>query len=340
MTASALRLRRIGWAPIEVIAGALVSAGLMLGAALGGASALAQPLAPHAITVIVPYPGGSAGDVVARAITQVVGDQTGQSFVIDNKPGASMAIGMRAGAQARPDGATILFTSVAAMALAPAMKRSLPYDPVKSYEPIALTLVSPLYLAVRKDFPAQSAGQLVDVLRGAPGKFTYGTGGPGSISHFAGELLKERANLDIVAVPYAGAGPALRDVVSGHIDMTFTGSALAVADQVKLLATTGAKRTAAMPQLPAIAELGLGDYSVASWFGFLAPAGTPREPIDKLAGAIKHAFDSGDLGRRLKAINNDAELVTLGPDAFRDFIVKEIPAWQELVRLAKLPVEN
>ena len=320
--------------------GTRLLAAVMLGALLCSPGALAQALALQPIMVIVPYPGGSAGDVLARTITQVVGDQSGQTFVIDNKPGASMAIGMRAGALARPDGATIVFTSVAAMALAPAMKRALPYDPIKSYEPIALTLVSPLYLAVRKDFPAQTGKDLIDILRSAPGKFTYGTGGPGSISHFAGELLKERAGLDIVPVPYAGAGPALRDVISGHIDMTFTGSALAVAEQVKLLATTGAARTAAMPGLPTIAELGVRDYSVVSWFGFVAPAGTAREPIDRLAGAIRQAFESGDLGRRLKEINNDAELVTYGPDEFRTFIAKEIPLWQELVRLAKLPVEN
>ncbi len=318
----------------------LLLAALMFGSCLFNAAAVAQSPASPTITVIVPYPGGSAGDVLARTMTQVISEQTGQSFVVDNKPGASMAIGMRAGAQARPDGTTILFTSAAAMALAPAMKRSLPYDPIKSYEPIALTLVSPLYLAVRKNFPAETAKELIDVIRSAPGKFTYGTGGPGSISHFAGELLKERANLDIVPVPYPGAGPALRDVVSGHIDMTFTGAALAVADQVKLLATTGASRTAAVPHLPAIGELGVRDYNVASWFGFLAPAETPRDAIDKMAGAIKRAFDSGAVSKRLHEINNDAELVMLGPDAFRAFIAKEIPLWQELVRLTKLPIEN
>ena len=317
-----------------------VRAVIILFALVCTSTAQAQSLAPDAITVIVPYPAGSAGDVLARSITHVVGEQTGQSFVIDNKPGASMAIGMRAGAQAKADGSTILFTSMAAMALAPAMKRTLPYDPLTSYEPIALTLVSPLYLAVRKDFPASSAKELIDVVREAPGKFTYGTGGPGSISHFAGELLKERAGLDVLAVPYAGIGPALRDVISGHIDMTFTGSALAVKDQVKLLATTGSSRAAAMPDLPAIAELGIGEYGVASWFGFLAPAGTPRNTVEKLAGAIQRSFDTGALGARLRAIHNDADLMFLGPDAFRDYIAKEAQVWRELVKLAKLPLEN
>ena len=122
--------------------------------------------------------------------------------------------------------------------------------------------------------------------------------------------------------------------------MTFTGSALAVADQVKLLATTDANRTTAMPNLPAVAELGVRDYKVASWFGFLAPAGTPREPIDAIAGAMKHAADSGALSKRLKEMSNDSEIVMLGPDAFREFIAGELVLWQELVRLTKLPIEN
>lgn len=132
-------MRRRSWAIVGLVA------------FLCASHTIAQPLAPHAIAVIVPYPAGSAGDILARTVTHVVGDHTGRSFVIDNKPGASMAIVMRAGAQARADGATFIFTSMAAMALLPAMKRSLPYDPVHGYEPVALTLVSPLHLAVRKD---------------------------------------------------------------------------------------------------------------------------------------------------------------------------------------------
>jgi tripartite-type tricarboxylate transporter receptor subunit TctC len=193
---------------------------------------------------------------------------------------------------------------------------------------------------VRRSLPVTSVQEFIDLVRREPGKYTYGSGGHGSISHFAGELLKTQAGINLLQVPYAGAGPALRDVIAGHVDATFTGAGVTVADQVKVLATTGAKRTDIMPNVPTLIESGLPNYELASWFGFLAPAGTARSAVNKFAADIKRVIESGDLKKRLRDTGSEVEIVSYGPDEFRDFIRKETPVWQELVKATKIPVEN
>lgn len=299
---------------------------------------LQKPDIPKLVTIIVPYPAGGLGDIMPRAVAEILSTQTSDTFIIDNKPGATQTIGARMAAQAKPDGGTILFGSVTSLVINPATKKSLPYDPVKDFEPISLVFIAPLYLMVRHDLPVNSLAELIDLAKRAPGTLTYASGGVGSSSHLAGELLKTRAGIDMVHIPYTGTGPAVRDVIGGHVDMTFTGSGLSYTDHLKVLAVTSAKRTEAAPAVPAISET-IPGYDATGWFGFLAPAGTPAGIVDRLASEIRRSVTSGTLRDRMKATGNELEFWGSTPDEFRSYIAKEIPQWKAVVKAANIPVE-
>ena len=307
--------------------------------ALGGAVLAAMDAfaidVPKIVTIIVPYPAGGLGDIMPRAMAEVLRARTGHTFVIDNKPGATQMLGARAAAQARPDGGTILFGSATSLAVNPAMKKNLPYDPVKDFEPISLVFIAPLYLVARRNLPVHSLPDLIEFARRESGRLTYASGGVGSTSHLAGELLKTLAGIDMVHIPYAGTGPAVRDVIGTHVDLTFTGSGLSYADQVKVVAVTTAKRAEAAPDVPAIEETVRG-YDTTGWLRFLAPAGTAKPTVDWFAAEMRHAVVSGSLKEKMKASGNELEFWGSTPDEFRDYIAKEIPQWKAVVKAANI----
>jgi tripartite-type tricarboxylate transporter receptor subunit TctC len=273
-----------------------------------------------------------------RAMAEVLRVRTGHTFVIDNKPGATQMLGARAAAQARPDGGTILFGSATSLVVNPAIKKNLPYDPVKDFEPISLVFIAPLYLVARRSLPVHALPDLIELAKSEAGRLTYASGGVGSTSHLAGELLKTLAGIDMVHVPYAGTGPAVRDVIGGHVDLTFTGSGLSYADQVKIIAVTTAKRAEAAPDVPAIDEIVHG-YDATGWFGFLAPAGTPKATVDWFATEMRRAVESGELKERMEAGGNELQFWGSTPEEFRDYIGKEIPQWKAVVKAANIPVD-
>jgi tripartite-type tricarboxylate transporter receptor subunit TctC len=306
------------------------------------AAGLCRPAAtqgfPHkVVTVIVPYPAGGLGDILPRAMADTLTQQTGVSFIVDNRPGATQTIAARLAAAAKPDGATIFFGSATALAINPSLKKSLPYDPVKDFDPISLTFVSPQYLITRTTLPANSMGELIDYAKRNPGKLNFASIGPGSTVHLAGELLKSLAGIEMTHIPYTGSAPAVRDTIAGHVDFTFTGGGMTYADagQVKALGVTSPKRTTAAPQVPAIAEFVPG-YDANVWFGFLVPAGTPKPIIDHLAHAMKKAVESGAVGERLKAAKTDVEMMGSTPEEFRDYIQREVPRWRDIIRAANI----
>jgi tripartite-type tricarboxylate transporter receptor subunit TctC len=309
-------------------------------AALTGvaASAAAETYPARPVTIVVPYPAGGLGDILPRAMAQVLQEQTGQAFIVDNRPGATQAIGTRYAAHAAADGYTVLFGSVTSLALNPILKKDMPYDPLKDFEPIALTYLSPMYLVTRPDLKMNSVKDLIALAKAEPKKLNYSSGGVGSSSHLAAELFNTIAGTSMTHVPYAGTGPAIRDTMAGIVDLTFTGSGMSYAKQgqVKALATTGATRSQAAPELPTLAESGLAGYEASIWFGFLAPAGTPKPIIDKLYAEMKKAVDSGALRERLRAANDEIELVARPSQEFRAFIVKEIDRWRRVTKAADL----
>ena len=296
---------------------------------------------PHkVVTVIVPYPAGGLGDILPRAMADALTQQMGVNFIVDNKPGATQIIAARLAAAAKPDGATLFFGSVTSLAINPSLKRSLPYDPEKDFEPISLTYISPQYLITRRDLPANSMPEFIALAKQAPGKLNFASIGPGSSTHLAGELLKTLAGINMTHIPYTGSAPAVRDTIAGHVDLTFTGGGMTYADagQVKVLGVTSAKRATAAPQVPAIAEFVPG-YEANVWFGFLAPAGTSKEIIGRLAWEIKRAIDSGAVGERLKAAKTEVEVVGSTPEEFRAYVHKEIPRWRDVLKTANIPPE-
>lgn len=317
------------------------TATLVLLACLCAGPARADDYPSRVVTIVVPYPAGGLGDILPRAMADTLAAQTGQTFVIDNKPGATQMLGARTVALAKPDGYTILFGSVTSLAINPSVKKSLPYDPIKDFEPVSLTYATPMYLVTRRDLPVNSVRDLIDLAKREPGKLTYASGGVGSSSHLAMELLKTMTGIDLIHVPYSGTGPAVRDTIGGHVDMTVTGSGMSYAadGQVKLMGVTSAKRTEDAPEVPTIAEGGVPGYEATIWFGFLVPAGTPHEIVDKLSAEMRKAVTSGELRRRLKASGNDIDYVGSTPDEFRATIAKEIPLWRKVIEAAHIPLE-
>jgi tripartite-type tricarboxylate transporter receptor subunit TctC len=305
---------------------------------LSAPNASAETYPSRVVTIVVPYPAGGLGDILPRAMAQVLGEQTGQTFIIDNKPGATQAIGTRYAAHAAPDGYTLLFGSVTSLSLNPILKKNLQYDPLKDFEPIALTYMSPMYLVTRPDLKVSSVKDLIALAKSEPKKLTYSSGGIGSSSHLAAELFNTMAGTSMTHVPYSGTGPAIRDTMAGVVDLTFTASGMSYAEQgqVKALATTGASRSAAAPDVPTLAESGLPGYEASIWFGFLAPKGTPKEIVDKLYAEMKKAVESGALRKKLKAMNDELALVAKSPDEFAAFIGEETERWRAVTRAAHL----
>lgn len=306
--------------------------------ACSAVTASAQTYPARTVTIVVPYPAGGLGDILPRAMAQVLQEQTGQTFIVDNRPGATQAIGTRYAAHVAPDGYTLLFGSVTSLALNPILKKDLLYDPLKDFDPIALTYMSPMYLVTRPDLKVNSVKDLIALAKSEPKKLNYSSGGVGSSSHLAAELFNTIAGTSMTHVPYAGTGPAIRDTMAGIVDLTFTGSGMSYAKQgqVKALATTGATRSQAAPEVPTLAESGLTGYEASIWFGFLAPAGTPAPIVDKLYAEMKKAVESGALKERLRAASDEVDLVAKPPQEFRAYIGKEIERWRSVTQTANL----
>ena len=250
------------------------------------AHAQTYPVKP--VRIISPYPPGGLGDLLPRAVAAGLAGPLGQQVIVENRPGASQIIGMQAAAKSPPDGYTLVFGSVTSLAINPSAHKNLPYDPVGDFAPISLCVTTPLYLVVHPGVPTKNVKELIAVARARPGKLTYASGGNGSSNHLAGELFKSLARVDLLHVPYKGAGPAMVDVMAGHVDKMIgaAGLAEAKAGTVRVLGVTSAKRAAAAPDVPTLAESGLPGYEATIWFGLLAPAGTPAAIVMRLSNDI------------------------------------------------------
>jgi tripartite-type tricarboxylate transporter receptor subunit TctC len=244
---------------------------------------------------------------------------------------------MQLAAKSPPDGYTLVFGSVTSLAINPSVQRSLPYDPVKDFAPVALCVTTPLYLVVHPSVPARSVKELIAIARAQPGKLTYGSGGDGSSNHLAAELFKSLAHVDLLHVPYKGAGPAMVDVMGGHVDLMFgaAGLAEAKAGKVRVLAVTSAKRSRSAPDVPTIAEGGVPGYEATIWFGLLAPAGTPTQIVTRLAQDIDKVLRQP----RLREQFGTTDVTPSTPEAFAAHIAREIPKWRKVITAAKIVVE-
>jgi tripartite-type tricarboxylate transporter receptor subunit TctC len=299
------------------------------------AHAQAYPVKP--VRIISPYPPGGLGDLLPRAIAAGLSEPLGQQVIVDNRPGASQIIGMQLAAKSPPDGYTLVFGSVTSLAINPSAHKNLPYDPVKDFAPIALCVTTPLFLVVHPSVPAKNVKELIALARAGPGQLLFGSGGNGSSNHLAGELFKSLAHVDLVHVPYKGAGPAMVDVMAGHIHLMFgaAGLAEARAGKVRVLGVTSAKRAGAAPQVPTIAESGVPGYEATIWFGLLAPAGTPASIVARLSNEIRNVL----LQPKMREQFNTVEITPSSPEEFASLIRREMPKWRKVIEGAKITME-
>ena len=320
-----------------LIAGWMVAIGLIMGIP----AAWSQSQYPsRPIRLIVPYPPGGAVDPIARTIGQKLNEAWGQPVVVDNKPGAGTIIGTEIVAKAAPDGYTVILAS-SNHAVNPAMYGKLPYDPVKDFTPINLVSIIPLMLVVNPQVPVKSTKELIDYLKTKPGQLNFSSAGNGSTTHLAGELFKSMAGVDIVHVAYKGSGPSVAGVMAGETsvasDSIFLQLPQVKAGKLRALAVTGTKRTSLAPELPTVSEAGLPGYEAYAWVGFLAPAGTPREIVQKWHQEITRILQLPEV--RERQISQGVEPVGSTPEYFADFIKTEISKWGKVVKQAGIKLD-
>lgn len=289
----------------STVRGALGATGLLLGLFAGGAvqaQSGSQSFPNRPITLVVPFAPGGANDAVARIVAHAAEKRLGTTIVVDNKGGAGGTIGTEYVARAQPDGYTILLAS-AAHAINPLVYPSLGYDSVKDFAPVIQLTQSPYVLVVGKDVPAKSVGELVALAKASPGKYTYASSGIGSAPHLAAALLGEMAGIDLRHVPYKGGAPALVDVMRGDVTMYFSSVPSAAphmqSGAVRALAVSTSSRTAALPDVPTVAQSGVPNFELAGWYGVLAPARVPPQVLAKLNEAFDAALGDDAVKKQL-----------------------------------------
>jgi tripartite-type tricarboxylate transporter receptor subunit TctC len=315
--------------------------------ALGLTAATLLPLAAHAswpqrpVRIVVPFAPGAGTDAMGRLLAQKLGEVLGASFVVENRPGASGAIGAQHVAQSAPDGYSLLliaapFTTVAAV---------LPqagYDPVRGFTPVSMVAQGPLLWACKKDLPVSNLRELVEYARSRPGQLNYGSAGAGGINHLVLESLKARTGVSIAHIPYRGIAPATLEMVAGQLDLV-TGTIPALAPfvrdgRIKALAVTTSRRTPALPDVPSMAELGFAGFDVSNYFGLVAPRGTPAEVTDRINAALPRVLAMPDVQARFKT--DALEPAALGAAALTGFLNQDFGDWQKVVASQGIKVDS
>jgi tripartite-type tricarboxylate transporter receptor subunit TctC len=300
--------------------------------------AAAQHYPAKPIRLISPYPPGGGTDAAARIIAQALSDALGQQVIVDTRGGASGLIGTELAARSAPDGYTIVLGNVAPLAILPAATAKLPYEPLRDFQPISLIATSDYVLTVHPSLPAKSLKELLALARANPGRLTYASSGALGAPHLAGELMGLLAKVQLVHVPYKGNGPAAIGIMTGESSMMF-GSGPSVVPhartgKLRMIATTGPKRT--MPELPAVAET-IPGYDVTQWYGLLAPAGTPRDIIERLHSEIARAISQPKVAQLYT--NLGTQPLSNTPAEFAAFIKAEGEKWTRVIRTANIRTE-
>jgi len=292
------------------------------------------------IKLIVPFPPGGATDIVGRLMAQKLQEALGQPVVVENKAGAGSNIGSEQVAKAAPDGYTLLLGTIA-NATNMSIYKNMPYDTLRDFAPVTQTMAAPSVLVVTNALPANNLKELIALAKVQPGKLSFASSGAGGSPHLAGELLKLRAGIDLIHVPYKGAAPALVDVVSGVVSMGFKTALSAIphmqSGKLKPLAVAATRRLAQIPNVPTMAEAGLPDFEVSSWNGVLAPARTPPEVIARLNQELVRILATQDVKDRFAA--QAAEPVGSTPEQFRAYIRSEIDKWAQVVRASGAKID-
>ena len=296
------------------------------------APAVAQDYPNRPVRLIIPFPPGGSNDVVGRLVANQLSEKLGHKVFVDNRGGAGGVLGTEAAAAAAPDGYTLLVVSIA-HAVNPALYK-LNYDPIKSFTPIAIMATGPNVLVVNPELPVKNVKELLALAKEKPGTLDYASAGVGSFQHLGGELFKLTAGVDIQHVPYKGGGPAMQDVIAGHVKIMFSSlvqtTPFIQSGQLRALGTGGAKRNPVLPDVPTIAEAGVPGYVADNWWGILAPAGTPQPIVDRLYRDIQEAVKSPELTKAFE--HEGAAAVTMSTAEFTHYIETEIAKWGRVVK--------
>jgi tripartite-type tricarboxylate transporter receptor subunit TctC len=308
--------------------------GALAFAAVGSAlQAQGYPVKP--IRVVVPFAPGGATDLTGRTVGSKMSETFKQTVVIDNRTGAGGVIGAEIVAKSPPDGYTILLASPAEIAVLPHLQK-LPYDPQRDLAPVSLASTTPLIFVVHPSLPVKSVKELIAFVKTHPGQLTYASAGTGGVQHLAGELLKITYKLDMVHVPYKGAGPVMPDLIGGHVPMFFSGMPPAMphvkAGKLRALAVTSTKRSPAAPEVPTMAEAGVPNFIFTNWFAYFVPAGTSAEIIGKLQGEIRRALQLADVKAKLVTVG--LETVGSTPEELGKFVREESEKFAKLIKLS------
>jgi len=295
-------------------------------------AAFAQAYPNRPVRLIVPFPPGGSNDVVGRLVAKQLSTELGQQVFVDNHPGAGGVIGTQAAANAAPDGYTLLVVSLA-HAVNPALYK-LDYDPIKSFEPVAILATGPNVLVVNPELPVHSVKELIALAKQKPGGLDYASAGVGSFQHMGGELFKLMAGVDLVHVPYKGGGPAMQDVISGHVKIMFSSlvqtTPFIKSGQLRALGTGGAKRNAVLPDVPTIAEGGVPGYVADNWWGIVVPAGTPGPIVEKLYKNVEAALKAPEL--QAVFVREGATTIEMNSAEFGEYMKVEMIKWARVVK--------
>ena len=301
-------------------------------------ASIAQPAYPTgSVRIISPYPAGGPASIVAQAIAEKLREPLGHAVIVDNKPGAGGNLGTDLVAKAPPDGHTLLLGTNGPLVINVSLYKSLPFDPLKDFEPITQVAQIPLVLLVHPSVPANNVRELIALAKANPGKLGYASSGSGSGGHLSGALLASMAGIDIQHIPYKGVAPATTDLLGGHVQMMFGGLLAALphikSGKVKALGVVTPKRAALGPDIPTIAEQGLPGYEIVSWYGILAPAGTPKPVVTRLHAEIMKILQMPDVREQL-FVKGGLEYVGSTPEEFAATLRREIPEYARVVKVS------
>ena len=302
-------------------------------------TAAAQDYPTKPVRVIVPFPPGGFNDIVARIVATQLSERLGKQFIVDNRTGAGGVVGTELGANAPPDGHTLTVASLA-ITINPWFNK-LSYDPIKSFAPVAILATAPNVISIHPDLPVKSVADLIALAKQQPGKLQYASAGVGSFMHLGPELFKLMAKVDILHVPFRGAGPALIDVVGGHTHMSFASVPSTIvhlrSGKLRAIGVGSKRRNTLIPEVPTVDESGLPGYEFANWIGIVAPAGTPEAIIETLHKEISAIQDSPEMQKQFSY--EGAEVVRMSSAEYGSFIATETAKWGRVVKEAGIKPE-
>ena len=308
---------------------------------MAAAPAVAQTYPARLVTLVVPFPPGGGTDTGARIIAEQLSKRWGQTVVIDNKGGAAGQIGADVVAKAKPDGYTLLLGNIGTQAINPALYAKLPYNPDTAFAPISLLAELPLAMMVHPSVPANTAAEFITLAKSRPGQLSYSSAGAGGAPHLVAEMFKEQTKSFILHVPYRGGGPAVADLLAGHVQLSFMtvleASGHIKAGKLRALAVTGDKRVSALPDVPTLGEGVLPGFNAISWLGLLAPAGTPPAIVDKIAADVRSILADEAVKARFVSLGGVPRATT--PQEFTQLIATDKRRYAQIIRDRKISTE-